>query len=134
MNSIEHYGLPVSRAAFVRGRDPFRYLAAFNAALFLSADGKNVKEAVMKGLPAGQVLASTYTADPNDRELRVAFDFDGVIVDDEAERVYQIEGIDRFQESEVRRAGAAQPRTVEASARTDRADTPARDRTKRRAA
>lgn len=104
MNSIEHYGLPISRAAFVRGRDPFRYLAAFNAALFLSADGKNVKEAVMKGLPAGQVLASTYTADPNDRELRVAFDFDGVIVDDEAERVYQIEGIDRFQESEVRRA------------------------------
>jgi 5'-nucleotidase len=104
MNSIEHYRLPISRAAFVRGRDPFRYLEAFNASLFLSADEKNVKEAVMNGLPAGRVLASTYTGDPADPELRVAFDFDGVIADDEAERVYKIEGLDGFQQAEVKRA------------------------------
>lgn len=104
MNSIEHYGLPISRAAFVRGNDPFRYVNSFNACLFLSADEKNVEEAVMSGLPAGRVLASHYLGDPNDRELRVAFDFDGVVIDDEAERVFQIDGLDGFQQAETKRA------------------------------
>lgn len=104
MNSIEHHGLPISRAAFLRGGDPFRYISPFNASLFLSADEKNVKEAVMQGLPAGRVLASTYTDDPNDRELRVAFDFDGVIIDDEAERVFQVQGLESFHQVEVKRA------------------------------
>jgi len=104
MNSIEHYALPISRAAFVRGRDPFRYVNSFNACLFLSADESNVKEAVMAGLPAGRVLASNYTDDPDDRELRVAFDFDGVLVDDEAERVFQVEGLSGFHQAEARRA------------------------------
>jgi 5'-nucleotidase len=104
MNSIEAHRLPISRAAFVAGGDPFRYMHAFNACLFLSADENNVKEAVMKSLPAGRVLASSYTDDPNDTELRIAFDFDCVLVDDEAERIYQVEGLDGFQQSEVRRA------------------------------
>jgi 5'-nucleotidase len=104
MNSIEHHALPISRAAFTGGRSPFRYINSFNACLFLSADEKNVREAIMNGLPAGRVLASTYTDDPNDRELRIAFDFDGVVVDDEAERVYRLEGIDKFRESELKKA------------------------------
>jgi len=104
MNSIEHYRLPISRAAFVRGRDPFRYVNSFNACLFLSADERNVKEAVMAGLPAGRVLASSYTDDPNDRELRIAFDFDGVLIDDEAEKIFQIEGLEGFHQAEAKRA------------------------------
>lgn len=58
----------------------------------------------MKGLPAGRVLASSYTDDPSDHELRIAFDFDGVMVDDEAERIYQIEGLESFQAAEVKKA------------------------------
>jgi 5'-nucleotidase len=104
MNSIATHGLPISRAAFLRGGDPFRYIDKFYACLFLSADEKNVKEAVMKGLPAGRVLASTYIDDPNDTGLRIAFDFDGVVSDDEAERVYQLDGMDKFQESELKKA------------------------------
>src|SRR6185436_7021775 len=104
MNSIEHYKLPISRAAFVRGGDPFRYVNSFNACLFLSADETNVKEAIMAGLPAGRVLASRYTDDPDDQELRVAFDFDGVLIDDEAERVFQVEGLEGFHQSEAKRA------------------------------
>ncbi len=104
MNSIEHHQLPISRAAFVRGRDPYRYINSFNACIFLSADEKNVKEAIMKGLPAGRVLVSTHTDDPNDHELRVAFDFDGVVIDDEAERIYQVEGIEHFHQTELRKA------------------------------
>jgi 5'-nucleotidase len=104
MNSISAHGLPISRAVFVSGRDPFRYIEAFNASLFLSADEKNVTEAILKGLPAGRVLASTYTEDRNDPELRIAFDFDCVLADDEAERVYQLEGLEGFQQSEATKA------------------------------
>lgn len=104
MNSIEHHKLPITRAAFLRGGDPFRYISSFNAALFLSADERNVREAVMKGLPAGRVLASNYTDNPSDPELRIAFDFDGVIVDDEAERIFQLDGLEKFQAAEVKRA------------------------------
>lgn len=61
-----------------------------HACLYLSTDAKEVSEAVGMGFPAGQVLPSTIgDDDPKDTQLRVAFDFDGVIVDDEAERVFQ---------------------------------------------
>jgi 5'-nucleotidase len=104
MHSIRSYGLPISRAAFLRGGDPIRYIKPFNASLFLSANAKDVREAIMRQLPAGRVLASTFADDPNDHELRVAFDFDGVIIDDEAERVYSIENISGFHASEVKKA------------------------------
>lgn len=104
MNSIESHALPITRAAFVSGRNPFRYVSTFNASLFLSANEANVKEAVMSGLPAGRVLASNHFDDPNDHELRIAFDFDGVLADDTAERVYQLEGIETFQNTELKKA------------------------------
>lgn len=34
-NSIDHYGLAISRAAFVGGRSPYPYLKAFDCDLFL---------------------------------------------------------------------------------------------------
>ena len=58
----------------------------------------------MRRLPAGRVLASNYTDDPDDRELRVAFDFDGVIIDDEPEQIFQIEGLEGFHQEELKRA------------------------------
>jgi 5'-nucleotidase len=61
-----------------------------HACLYLSTDAKEVSEAVGMGFPAGQVLPSSVSDDdPTDTQLRVAFDFDGVIVDDEAEQVFQ---------------------------------------------
>lgn len=103
MNSIRHYGLPITRAAFVRGRSPFRYIAPFNVCLFLSADERSVREAVEAGHPAGRVLAVNYIDDPGDRELRIAFDFDGVLADDDAERLFQSRGLIQFQQEEERR-------------------------------
>ena len=46
-NSIEHHGLDISRAAFVSGQHPFRYIPAFQVCLFLSA---NEKDRVVVGL------------------------------------------------------------------------------------
>lgn len=99
-NSIEYYGLNISRAVFVAGKNPFKYLEAFNAALFLSGNKEDVKEAIDHGLPAGYVNKTEYEDDETDKELRIAFDFDAVIVDDEAERVTQEEGLEKFKEHE----------------------------------
>jgi 5'-nucleotidase len=89
MRSIAHYGLDLSRAAFITGKSPYTYLPAFNAALFLSANDEDVKSAIAAGYPAGLVLPSKTVDDDQDIELRVAFDFDGVIADDESETVFK---------------------------------------------
>lgn len=87
--SIQHYGLDLTRAAFLTGRSPHEYLPAFNASLFLSANQRDVRCAIDEKYPAGAVLPSQVCDDESDHELRVAFDFDGVIADDEAEAVYK---------------------------------------------
>jgi len=87
--SIRHYSLNITRAAFIAGRSPHEYLPAFNASLFLSANPDDVRQAIDSDYPAGVVLHSMVFDDAADTELRVAFDFDGVIADDEAEAVYK---------------------------------------------
>lgn len=87
--SIRHYGLDITRAGFMTGRSPHEYVPAFNASLFLSANEEDVQKAIDADYPAGVVLPSTVYDDELDTELRVAFDFDGVIADDEAETVFK---------------------------------------------
>ena len=106
-NSIEHYQLGIIRAAFTRGNSPFRYIPAYNVSLFLSANRTDVIEAIGKGYPAGLVLPSAASDDESDNELRIAFDFDGVIADDSAEKVYKAKGMQAFYDSEVANAQKA---------------------------
>lgn len=89
MNSIEHYELPITRAVFMQGKSPHVYIPAFDIELFLSANANDVKRAVAAGYPAGQILEGAVEDDSNDSQLRIAFDFDGVLADDEAETVYK---------------------------------------------
>lgn len=89
MNSIEHYELPITRAVFMQGKSPHVYIPAFDIELFLSANANDVKRAVAAGYPAGQILKGEIEDDSNDSQLRIAFDFDGVLADDEAETVYK---------------------------------------------
>lgn len=58
--SIEHYNLNISRACFTSGKPNFKYLPAFNATLFLSANLQDVKEALRNGYAAGRVLNKHY--------------------------------------------------------------------------
>ena len=105
MRSIESHGLPMTRAVFMQGRSPFKFMPAFKMKLFLSANPDDVKEALKRGYPAGQVVgeAGHLTADdPEDLDLRIAFDFDAVLADDSAEQIYASDGIDGFREHEVR--------------------------------
>ncbi|CUI49653.1 5'-nucleotidase [Achromobacter ruhlandii] len=101
MNSIEHYGLGMTRAIFLQGRNPHAYIPALSISLFLSANEADVKQAVLAGYPAGQVLESKHVELPGEEELRVAFDFDGVIADDEAESVFhKTKDIEQFHKHE----------------------------------
>lgn len=100
--SITHYGLNISRAAFMAGKSPHEYIPAFNISLFLSANESDVLEAIKLGYPAGVVLPSIVVDDDLDEELRVAFDFDGVVADDEAESVYKKNNnLSEFQQHEA---------------------------------
>jgi len=89
MNSIEHYGLQMTRAVFLQGTSPYKYIPALDMELFLSANSTDVNQAVMAGYAAGQILDGNIVDDQDDAQLRIAFDFDGVIADDASETVYQ---------------------------------------------
>ncbi|MEO8479502.1 MAG: 5'-nucleotidase [Gemmatimonadota bacterium] len=101
--SIQQHGLDITRAAFMTGRSPYEYIPAFNASIFLTANEGDVTAAMEAGYPAGLVLPSQMSAEEPGRQLRVAFDFDGVMADDEAEAVYQAHDLDAFHAHETDR-------------------------------
>ena len=102
--SIRHYDLDISRAAFMDGCSPYEYVPAFNASLFLSANEDDVRNAIDAGYPAGVVLPSNVVDDEGDDELRIAFDFDGVIADDEAEAVFKDGNLPDFHNHEINKS------------------------------
>jgi len=102
--SISEYDLDITRAAFFSGSSPYKYIPTYSASLFLSANEADVKEAIKQGYPAGQVFGSKTIDDDDDSELRIAFDFDGVIASDESEIVYKERGIKMYHEYEKNHA------------------------------
>jgi 5'-nucleotidase len=108
MRSAEHYELPIVRCTFTRGQPPWRYLKPLHANLFLSAHLSDVRAALDAGVPAAQVYPrSALASEAHPNEVRIAFDGDAVLFSDEAERVYQTQGLAAFQQSE--RDKATQP-------------------------
>jgi len=105
-NSIEHHGLQITRAAFCGGRSPYRYVGAFGCHLFLSTHAEDVRNALDHGFAAATLLPSTPTVTDTE-EVRFAFDGDAVLFSDEAERIYQEQGLDAFSASE--KASARRP-------------------------
>ncbi|MGE5791200.1 MAG: 5'-nucleotidase [Bacteroidota bacterium] len=105
MNSIQHYGFDITRAAFTGGESTYPYVPAFDAHLFLSANGEDVRRALDAGHAAAQILPSNVGQNvERTEELRIAFDGDAVLFSDEAERVYKRDGLDAFTASEVESA------------------------------
>ena len=103
--SAQHYGLPIQRGSFTRGQPPWRYLKPLNANLFLSTHLSDVRAALNAGVPAAQVYPhSVHASDAHPHEVRIAFDGDAVLFSDEAERVFQRDGLSAFQQHEKDRA------------------------------
>jgi 5'-nucleotidase len=89
---------------FTQGRPPFGYLRPLQAHLFLSA---NARTCARRWPPAsGRARADRVGAGrrnyPN--EVRIAFDGDAVLFSDEAEQVFQADGLDAFQQHELSKA------------------------------
>jgi 5'-nucleotidase len=100
--------IKLERGVFTQGRPPFRYLRPLGAHLFLSANAEDVREALAAGFPAARVLTESVLAGNNyPHEVRIAFDGDAVLFSDEAEQVFQAQGLDAFQQHESSKA--AQP-------------------------
>ncbi len=106
--SAERAGLRLERGVFTRGANPYRYLDALKANLFLSANESDVMSALESKVPAARVYPeSAQAASRHSGEVRIAFDGDAVLFSDEAERVYQKDGLDAFTRHEA--AHALQP-------------------------
>lgn len=103
LNSVQHYGLNITRAAFCGGQSPYRYVYAFGSHLFLSTHAQDVRQALASGIAAATLLPSNSAVADSD-ELRIAFDGDAVIFSDEAEQLYQRAGLQAFADSERRSA------------------------------
>ncbi len=103
-NSIEHHDLNIQRAVFTNGESPFRYMQAHDTQLFLSAHNDDVRETLQAGFAAALILPGTQHR-PDSGQLRIAFDGDAVLFSDEAEQVYQAEGLEAFAQQEKQQAG-----------------------------
>lgn len=103
-NSIKHYGLDISRAAFTSGRSPYVYVSAFSTHLFLSTDPDDVAAAIKDGFAAATILPKSGDYSSEGEEVRFAFDGDAVIFSDESERIYKKDGLDAFTQNEVNSA------------------------------
>jgi 5'-nucleotidase len=99
--SCQHYQLPIERGVFTRGESPWRYLRPLHANLFLSTNEPDVRSALEAGVPAARVYPHAARAsDAHPNEVRIAFDGDAVLFSDEAEQVFQRDGLDAFQTHE----------------------------------
>lgn len=105
-NSIAHYGLNITRAAFSGGNSPYRYVSAFACHLFLSTNAEDVRSALESGMAAATLLPSQSGPSESD-ELRFAFDGDAVLFSDASERIFKERGLDAFTANE--KAEAHQP-------------------------
>jgi len=100
--SAERAGLRIERGVFTRGRSPYRYLDALRANLFLSANEQDVMGALDARFPAARVLPESAQGGGQQLgEVRIAFDGDAVLFSDEAERVFQRDGLDAFTRHET---------------------------------
>ena len=84
-NSIEHYDLNISRAAFTRGESTHPFVGAFEADLFLSSNYNDVQKALQSGYAAASIVESK-SNNSHPSQLRIAFDGDadrlGVVTKD----------------------------------------------------
>lgn len=100
--SIDEYNLEITRSGWTSGRDISEYLQAFNVDLFLSADERDVTNAIENGVAAAKILPSSENEIHNSMgdQVRIAFDGDAVLFSEESELIYKEQGLEAFLEHE----------------------------------
>ena len=110
-NSIQYYGLDITRATLTSGAEIAPYLKAFKTDLFLSANSVDVQSAINDGIAAGLILTGAAHADAKQKidQIRIAFDGDAVLFSAESEKIFQKNGIQAFEEHEKRIFSQSEP-------------------------
>lgn len=101
-NNIRESELPISRHAFTGGESVVDYLDAFDVDLFLTTN-LNDAQKVIDGITCAAAFLKEPPKDIHkipEGQVRIAFDGDAVIFDDQSEIVYKAEGIENFHASE----------------------------------
>lgn len=102
LNSIRHDKLPVSRSAFTGGESVVGYLDAFDVDLFLTTNVEDAQKVIDSQVCAAAVLSKPPTGGDSlpDDQVRMAFDGDAVLFNEESELVYKKEGLAAFHAKE----------------------------------
>ena len=130
--SINHHKLRITRMSFTGGTDVTQYLPAWQCDLFLSTDETQVRKVLsgsdmFDGIAAALVCnigSETVPLDSRtlvqatpplvspwpDGQVRIAFDGDGVLFSDEADRVAKEHGLEAFYQFEQDRGQTALPK------------------------
>ncbi|MBL4849424.1 MAG: 5'-nucleotidase [Planctomycetes bacterium] len=104
LNSIRSQGLETTRSAFTGGESVVDYLQAFNVDLFLTTNPEDAQRATDAGTCATAVLLPPPSGESQQEsadEVRIAFDGDAVLFNEESEIVFKTEGLERFHETEL---------------------------------
>ncbi len=103
-NSIEKRELGIHRAAFTGGEKISKYLEALKVDLFLSKNKDDVQDAIDAGFAAALLYDAPENYQPDESQIRIAFDGDAVIFSGESEEIYKAEGLEAFIENEKKNA------------------------------
>lgn len=99
-NAIEKRELGIQRAAFTGGEKISKYLEALKVDLFLSKKKEDVQDAIDAGFAAAMLYDAPEDYQPDDSQIRIAFDGDAVIFSEESEAIYKEQGLQAFIENE----------------------------------
>lgn len=110
-NSLIEYGMgQICARVNTGGSDPVRYLEAYRASLFLTADEVDARAALARGHAAALIYPRRgKEPDPADRQLRLGLDFDGVLGSDESDRIAHEQGLEAYFEHEQKKVGKIMP-------------------------
>lgn len=94
--AIEKYKLDIQRSAWSGGNEISKYLKPFKVDLFLSANEKDVQDAINEGIAAARILPYETVDDEFSNQVRIAFDGDAVLFSEESEIIYKTQGLNAF--------------------------------------
>lgn len=101
-NNIRSKDLAITRHAFTGGESVINYLEAFDVDLFLTtniSDAQKVRDSNMCAVALVKEPPSDIEKIPKG-QVRIAFDGDAVIFDEESEIVYKAQGVEGFHKNE----------------------------------
>ncbi|MFT7005409.1 MAG: 5'-nucleotidase [Sulfurimonas sp.] len=102
LNTIRELGLNITRSAFTAGESNVHFLEAFSIDLFLTTDEADAQIVIDNKVCASAVLSvpPEYKCDIPDGQVRIAFDGDAVLFNEDSELIYKQNGLKAFYENE----------------------------------